>query len=176
MEYALNEVKTQAKKLLKALKSEPTLFKSMQRPLKKMAISSLDELQLKHCLGLVAIELGFKDWHNAHQALSGAEQSLIAINRGTFFYPDSCGGFINEWFSDYSQAKKTLVKSAASKWLLTYKNQFIVVERDYVAVFKLDKDVMLLWQEIKHDMAASYNSVAWDKIACAVIRNRHRGY
>ncbi|MEY8216468.1 MAG: hypothetical protein RPR97_18535 [Colwellia sp.] len=43
MEYALNEVKIQAKKLLKALKSDTNLVKVMQIPLKKVAVSSLDE-------------------------------------------------------------------------------------------------------------------------------------
>ncbi|PKG83180.1 hypothetical protein CXF85_11645 [Colwellia sp. 75C3] len=176
MEYALNEVKTQAKKLLKALKSEPSLVNSMKIPLKKIAVTSLDELKLKHCLALVAIELGFKDWHEAQQLLSGARPSLVMINMGTFFYPENCGGFINEWFADYSQAEETLLKSVTSKWLLPYKNQFIVVEHDYVAVFKLNKALQPLWNEVKHDMVASYNSLAWDKIACAVIRNRQRSY
>lgn len=176
MEYALQEVKTQAKKLLKALKSDPSLVKSMQIPLKEVAVSSLEELKLKHCLGLLSMELGFKNWHEAQQLLSGRQQSLVMINMGSFFYPKGCGGFINEWFADYSQAKNTLVKSVESKWLLPYKKQFIVVEQEYIAVFKLNKELMSSWREIKHDMVASYNSLAWDKIACAVIRNRQRDY
>jgi hypothetical protein len=176
MEYALQEVKTQAKKLLKALKSDPNLVRAMQIPLKKIAISSPEELKLKHCQNLIAIELGFKDWHEAQQLLSGSKPQSMTINMGSFFYPKGCGGFINEWFADYSQAKNTLVNSATSKWLLPYKNQFIVVEQDYIAVFKLDKSTTSSWAEIKHDMVASYNSLIWDKIARAVIRNRLREY
>ena len=85
MEYALQEVKTQARKLLKAFKSEPNLVKGMQIPIKKIAASSLEELKLKHCLGLVAMELGFRDWHEAQQLLSGAKPSLVTINMGSFF-------------------------------------------------------------------------------------------
>ena len=176
MKYALQEVKTQAKKLLKAFQSDPSLVRGMQIPLKKIAVSSLEELKLKHCLSLVAIELGFKDWHEAQQLLSGSKPQSMTINMGSFFYPKGCGGFINEWFADYSQAKNTLVNSATSKWLLPYKNQFIVVEKEYIEVFKLDKSLLSSWAEIEHDMAASYNSLAWDKITCAVIRNRQRDY
>lgn len=176
MEYALQEVKTQAKKLLKAFKSDPSLVRAMQIPLKKIAVSSLEELKLKHCLSLVAIELGFRDWHEAQQLLSGSKPQLMTINMGSFFYPKGCGGFINEWFADYSQARNTLVNSATSKWLLPYKNQFIVVEKEYIEVFKLDKALLSSWVEIEHDMVASYNSVTWDKITCAVIRNRLRIY
>jgi len=176
MEYALQEVKTQAKKLLKAFKSDPSLVKGMQIPLKKIAVSSLEELKLKHCLSLVAMELGFRDWHEAQQLLSGSKLQLMTINMGSFFYPKGCGVFINEWFADYSQAKSTLVNSTTSKWLLPCGNQFIVVEQEYIAVFKLDKALMSSWTEIEHDMVASYNSLTWDKITCAVIRNRPRDY
>jgi hypothetical protein len=176
MEYALQEVKTQAKKLLKAFKSDPSLVRAMQIPLKKIAVSSLEELKLKHCLSLVAIELGFKDWHEAQQLLSGNKQQLMTINMGSFFYPKGCGGFINEWFADYTQARNTLVNSPTSKWLLPYKNQFIVVEKEYIEVFKLDKALLSSWAKIEHDMVTSYNSVDWDKITCAVIRNRMRDY
>lgn len=176
MELAIKEIKTQAKKLLKALRADVNLIKTMQLPLKKIAVSSLSELKLKHCLSLVAIELGFKDWHEAQQVLSGTKPSSATKNMGSYFYPKGCGGFINEWFADYSLAEQTLLKSSTSKWLLPYKNQFIVVEHDYIAVFKLDKQLMSLWKEVKHDMVASYASLAWDKIACAVIRNRPRNY
>lgn len=176
MEYALQEVKTQAKKLLKALKSEPSLVTAMQIPLKKINIASPELLKLKHCLVLVSMELGFKDWHEAQQLLSGSKPELTIINMGSFFYPRGCGGFINEWFADYAQAKNALINSATSKWLLPYKNQFIVVEQEYIAMFKLDEALLSSWAKIEHDMVASYNSVAWDKITCAVIRNRLRDY
>lgn len=176
MEYALQEVKTQAKKLLKALKSEPSLVKAMQLPLNKIAVSSIEALKLKHCLGLVSMELGFKDWHEAQQFLSGSHPQLPSTNMGGFFYPKGCGGFINEWFADYSQARDILVSSPTAKWLLPYKNQFIVVEKEYIEVFKLKKDLIPYWAEVKHDMVASYNSVAWDKLTSAIIRNRLRDY
>ena len=71
MELALNELKTQAKKLLKALRSNDELQLTMQRSLKKLSLSSLDELKLKHCLTLVSQQLGFDNWHDVQDILTG---------------------------------------------------------------------------------------------------------
>jgi len=127
MEFAINEVKTQAKKLLKALKADETLVKTMKVPFKKVALSSIDELKLKHCLSLVSIELGFVNWHEAHAVLSGSSEVIETINIGTFLYPQSCGGFINEWYANYPEAKESLISSANKKWLLPYKNNILLL-------------------------------------------------
>lgn len=176
MELALNEVKTQAKKLLKALKLDSELALTMQRSLKKLSLSSLDELRLKHCLTIVSQQLGFNNWHHARDILSGNEKTTYPLSMGSFFYPKGCGGFINEWFADYQQAKTVLANKTKMKWLLPYKNQFIVVQQDYITLFNLDNKLMKLWIEVDHNMVESYNSLAWDKLACAVIKNRTKGY
>lgn len=176
MKLAINEVKTQAKKLLKALHENEVLFQSMRLPLKRVAVSSLSQLKLKHCLSIVSHQLGFDSWQQAHEVLSGKQHSIELLNMGSFFYPKSCGVFINEWFADYQQAKNTLLKNEKSKWLLPYKNQYIVVTQSYIDVFKLNDNLTSLWSEIKHDMVESYNTDIWDQISCAVIKNRTRNY
>lgn len=176
MELALNEVKIQAKKLLKALKVDSDIQRAMQRPLNKLALTSLDELKLKHCLTIVSQQLGFENWHHTQCVLSGRNKSSEPLNMGTFFYPKGSGAFINEWFANYSEAKSTLTNKAKSKYLLPYKNQFIVVTKNYISLFKFDEKLMLLWAEIKHDLVESYNSLAWDKLACDVIKNRPKDY
>jgi len=176
MEFAINEVKTQAKKLLKALKADETLVKAMKVPFKKVALSSIDELKLKHCLSLVSIELGFVNWHEAHAVLSGSSEVIETINMGTFLYPQSCGGFINEWYANYPEAKESLVSSANEKWLLPYKNQYIVVKSDYIKMFNLAPALLPLWAKIENDMVTGYNSHAWDSLVCAIIKNRSKAY
>ena len=59
MELAINEVKTQAKKLLKALRLDSELLLTMKVSLKKLSLSSQDDLRLKHCLTIVSQQLGF---------------------------------------------------------------------------------------------------------------------
>ena len=174
MKLAINEVKTQAKKLLKALHENEALFQSMQLPLKRVAVTNLEELKLKHCLSIVSHQLGFDSWQEAHEVLTGKHNPLEPTNMGSFFYPNSCGAFINEWFTDYQQAKNTLLKSKKPKWLLPYKNQYIVVTKNFIDVFKLNDNLSSLWSEIKHDMVKSYHTDIWDQITCAVIKNRTR--
>ena len=108
MELAIKEVKTQAKKLLKALRKNNSEILISQAKLKKLALTSAEQLQLKHCLTIVAIELGFENWHQLQKILSGSESTDEIVNMGTFFYPKICGGFINEWFVDYQKARKTI--------------------------------------------------------------------
>jgi len=31
---------------------------------------------------------------------------------------------------------------------------------------------MLLWAKVDHDMVENYNSLAWDKLACEIIKNQ----
>jgi len=176
MELAINEVKTQAKKLLKALKVDGDLERKMQLPLKKLAVTSIDELKLKHCLSLVSMELGFTNWHQAKDVLSGNVEPLAVNNMGSFFYPKSCGSFINEWFADYQVAKSTVENSSQAKWLLPYKNQYVVVKQDYINAFNLESRLTPLWTELERNMVAGYNRLAWDTLVCAVIKNRVKPY
>ena len=135
MELALNEVKTQAKKLLKALRQDNELMLTIKFSLKKLSLSSLDDLRLKHCLTIVSQQLGFDNWHHAQHTLSGNVETGTTLSMGTFLYPKGCGAFINEWFADYQQAKSNLVNEPQNKWLLPYKNQFIVVEKEFISLF-----------------------------------------
>jgi len=176
MELAVNEVKTQAKKLLKALRQDSELLLTMKLSLKKLSLSSLDDLKLKHCLTIVSQQLGFDNWHHAQNTLSGNVKAGTALSMGTFLYPKGCGGFINEWFVDYEQAKNTLVNTEKVKWLLPYKNQFIVVEKEFIYLFHIDNKLKILWSEIDHDMAEGYNSLPWDRLVREIIKNRSKGY
>lgn len=176
MKLAVNEVKTQAKKLFKALNENEDLLQTMQLPLKRVSVSSLTQLKLKHCLSMVSHQLGFDSWQDAHEILSGKLSPIESCNMGSFFYPKSCGAFINEWFVDYQQAKNILLKDETSKWLLPYKNQYIVVKKSYIDVFKLNQEVTALWAKICHDMVEGYNSSEWDKITCQIIKNRAKNY
>lgn len=176
MKLALNEAKTQAKILFKALKYNKTLFNSMRMPLTKVSVISLEQLKLKHCLTLIAHQLGFENWHQAQLVLSGNNDFEKPFNMGTFFYLASCGAFLNEWFVNYQQAYEALQNQQYDKWLLPYKNQFIVVDQNYIASLQLEENLVNFGAEIPYNMVESYCSEAWDKIACAVIKNRPRNY
>jgi hypothetical protein len=176
MELALNEVKIQAKKLLKAIKTDSNLLPTMKLPLKKLDVPISAEIKLKDCLNIIAHQLGFENWYQAQVVLSGSNKNVQGLDMGTFFYPRGADIFINEWFANYQQAKNTLLEKAGEKWLLPYKKQFIVVKSNYISTFKLDKKLILLWTDLDHDMVDGYKSKAWDKLACEIIKNRSKNY
>jgi len=176
MELALKEVKTQAKKLLKSLKANNNTTLATDFILQTTALTSLEQVKLKQCLTIVANQLGFENWHHIQEILSGSKQVDKPLNMGTLFYPKGCGGFINEWFVDYQQAQKTLIDCDSQKWLLPYKNQFIVVKEDYIVMFNLNEKTKRLWPDIGYNLVKGYKSLAWDKVVCEIIKNRPRDY
>lgn len=175
MQLALNEVKTQAKKQLKSIKANSEIQESqrLKTQLKKLPINSIDEIKLKHCLTLVSQELGFTNWHHAHDVLSGSQVAISELDMGSVFYPKRADMFINEWFASYEQAKQTLTDANQKKWLLPYKNQFIVVKEDYINTFNLNHETAQLWQEVEYNMVESYNSANWDRLTAQIIKSRH---
>ena len=176
MELTVNEVKTQAKKLLKAIKLDKQLEQSLKLPLKNLALASIDEIKLKHCLTIVSQQLGFNNWHQANEVLSGMLSLSEDANWGTFFYPKGSNTFINEWFASYQDARNALSDGTKRKWLLPYKKQFVVVEKEFLTGFNLDSLKDQLWTQIDYDMVKSYKSTAWDTLACQIIKNRAKSY
>ena len=49
----------------------------------------------RHCLTLLATELGFQGWPSAKAALSGTGS---VVDFGTVLYPKRCGGHLNLWY------------------------------------------------------------------------------
>jgi hypothetical protein len=148
----------------------------MKLPLKKLGIPVCTEIKLKHCLTIISHQLGFDNWHHAQAVLSGSDKNVQDLDMGTFFYPSGADAFINEWFVNYQQAKNLLSDKSKEKWLLPYKKQFIVVKKDYISAFNVNKSLMPLWSDINHNMVDSYKSTMWDKIACEIIKNRAKNY
>lgn len=176
MELALNEVKIQAKKLLKAIKLDSNLLATIKPSLKKSDLASSEEIQLKHCLTIVSQQLGFENWYHAQTVLSGGNINNNNQRMGTLFYPKGADGFINEWFADYQQAKIALSNQTDERWLLPYQSQFIVVKKDYILSFELDEESMRLWADINYNLVDIYNSDLWDKLTCGIIKNRPKNY
>ncbi|WP_206486285.1 hypothetical protein [Thalassotalea sp. G2M2-11] len=172
MNLALNESKTQAKRLLKSLKSTEILPNEIAGMLKKLGVTSITQLQLKHCLALIAQRLGFASWHHAQELFSGKASIADQPDMGTLFYKGTCSTFLNLWFSDYQEAKQALTTNPENTWLVPYKKQFIVVKREYLTALQLTEENIALLNKVQHDLYHSYNTECWDRTACAVIRKQ----
>lgn len=169
MELAIHEVKLQAKKLLKHIKTNDQLTPKVQRILRKQGVSALADIKLKHCLTAVSQHFGFSNWHHCQAILSGSHTESI-IDYGTLFYSDSCGSFINQWFSTYSEAKLVFLKQRDTSYLIPYKTQFVVVKREFIDNLFNSTDIFAQFKKVEHDLHTSYNSNEWDYLAFQVLK------
>lgn len=104
-------------------------------------------LQRKHCLATVGRELGFSSWKAARDCFVSGDISLF----DTFLHPSRCHVHWNIWFADLNEARK--VRAENGGYLLVYKNQYIVVDRDYIASLGVDPD-NAAWNKIDRDWTA----------------------
>ena len=90
------------------------------------------KVKRRHCLAVVARELGFRGWPHATQVLGGA----ITEDVGTLLYPRRCGAHLNIWCASYDQAKR--IRGEHGGFLLGYKRQYLIVDEDYIATLGID--------------------------------------
>jgi hypothetical protein len=93
----------------------------------------LADAQHKHCLAVIAKELGFSSHDHAARVLRAEPHEE---GHGTFLH--AYGGFTNNWFVDYEEARAA-VKPGLT-YLIGYKRQYVVVERGYIEHIGLDPD------------------------------------
>ena len=120
------EYKIQASKLLKILKNtdspDPSAIARLSRSPECLNFFKNNQLQLKHVLNLLAQEQGFKTWEALKKSAEIAIQQLFNNYSG--------GGFLNHWFSNYSDAQQ--YQNNHGGYLLPYKNQFFICDADYI--------------------------------------------
>ncbi|MDD3267078.1 MAG: hypothetical protein PHC75_07870 [Burkholderiales bacterium] len=127
--FSLNEAKIQAQILLKTISSsDQNLSQQAQKRLSNLQFYDLRRIQLKHTLAVIANEYGFSSWLNL--------KNYFSLTGLTKFNPNG-GGFFNQWFSSYLDAKQMLQKTGG--YLLPYKNQFFICESGYIEYLGLDK-------------------------------------
>lgn len=153
--YSVSECKIQASLLLKALNSnELSRVQLAIRRLKRHPeFTDLTDDQLKnanikrkHVLYVIALEKGFASWAELKHQL-----------------PFIRGGFLNQWFSSYDQAKAW--RDIHGGYLFPYQKQFFVCSAEYVANLGLDPDHPD-WKLIGYDWAKPNNEMAWKRLSC----------
>lgn len=135
------------------LRALPRLRRCSEEDLRSLA----KILQRRHCLSVVAAELGFASWREARQVLSG---DGTAADFGTLLAPWRVGGHLNLWYARYEDARA--VRARCQGYLLAYRRQYLVVDRHYVDALGLDPDDRD-WAAIGFD---------WVRPLCAPARRR----
>ena len=116
-------------------------------------------LQRKHCLAVVAREVGFSSWNHALRVLRGDDREA---DFGTLLHDREAGGTLNAWFTTHAEARAHLdARRVAGEcvYLLAYKRQFFVVEEAFVSALGLDPDDPH-WRAIGFDWARPSDRVA----------------
>jgi hypothetical protein len=124
------------------------------REFRKMSDAELSaqaaEVQHRHCLGVIAMELGFPNWPAAKKALEGGAVSEF----GTLLWTTRCGQHLNHWCKTYEEA--AAIRASRGGYLLAYGHQYFVVDRYYFESLRLNPDDAD-WQEIGFDWARPAN-------------------
>lgn len=128
---SVSECKIQASILLKSMRAKDTE-------------DVKHNVKLKDALVIIARKHGFKSWTDLKSQL-----------------PMIRGGFLNQWFSHYEEAKSYL--QSHQGFLLPYKNQFFICDENYIAFLGLDsKDPD--WKLINYDWINPVNKEAFRRL------------
>jgi len=90
-------VRARDKRALARLRALPPLRRAADRELLALA----GAIRRRHCLAVIAAELGFPDWTVARRVITGED---VAVDFGTLLCPPRCGGHINRWYARYDDA------------------------------------------------------------------------
>jgi len=151
--YSVSECKIQASILLKSIRSSD-LQKALASAkwlqiLPEFKQVSCDEIikidvKRKSVLNVIALEKGFDSWSELKCQL-----------------PFIRGGFLNQWFKNYDDAKSYLQSNGG--FLLPYQKQFFVCDQNYINHLGFnaeDND----WKLINYDWVKPKNKEAWQHL------------
>ncbi|MGD0525597.1 MAG: hypothetical protein ABSE49_10655 [Polyangiaceae bacterium] len=117
----------------------------------------------KHCLAVVARELGFGSWEHAQRVLRGDAREQ---DHGTLMYGREAMGTLNVWYADYREARAHLDEARRAgngRYLFPYRTQFFIVERLFVEGLGLDPDDAD-WVAIEYDWARPRDPIARQRL------------
>lgn len=122
-------------------------------------------IQRRHCLTLLARELGFSGWPHALAVLRGEP----VRDFGTLLYPDGASAFWNVWSASYEEARA--IRGEHGGYLLAYKHQFFIAESHFLealGVASSDGD----WELIGRDWVKPHDGDARARLYAKIVRAR----
>lgn len=129
------------------------------------AVALGEEVQRKHCLATVARECGFRSWKAAAECFGGATGNSFE----QFLYPKSCHVYWNIWFASHDEAAR--VREEHGGWLLSFDNQFMVVDEHYIRSLGTDP-ADPRWDAIGRDWAKPADVGLRMSLALDIARTR----
>jgi len=100
----------------------------------------------RHCLAVIARELGFDGWPHLVSVVSGEPVEDF----GGLLYPPRFSARLNIWCASYNEAAR--VRAEHGGYLLVFKRQFFIAEEGFIEAFGLDPHDAD-WEQIGRDWA-----------------------
>jgi len=119
----------------------------------------------RHCLGVIASELGFDGWPHAVAVLSGNESRDF----GTLLYPYGGNAHWNIWSASYEEAKT--IREQHGGYLLAYRRHYFIADRHFVETLGLNPDDPD-WQLIGRDWVRPAHPEARERLYGQLIRRQ----
>jgi len=132
-------LKSKARRLHKQAEKGSPVNVARMRALPGFASNTDQELkgQLKrrHCLNVIAMEVGFRTWAALAQVLESDE---VGGDFGTILCPKRMMVHQNIWLADYAEAQA--IHRDHGGYLLGYRRQFFIADGDYLLDLGLDPE------------------------------------
>jgi hypothetical protein len=167
----VRELKVRAELLQHAARAlEPPALQRLRAlaELRRADVDALSEaaagIPRKHCLAVVAREVGFASFDHARRVLDGDPSEA---DFGTLLYGNEQGAQLNHWFAAYDEARAFHVErstAAQRLYLLAYKRQFFVVEHHFIEALGLDPG------------DRDWEAIGWDWVRPKSVEARRRLY
>lgn len=168
-----SDIESTATPILDYLKVEARLLHKQAKAGSRAAVQRLnkhspavalgEDIQRKHCLATVAREIGFPSW----KAVVECFEKNADANFAEFLHPRRCHVFWNIWLATYDEAAK--VRAEHGGFLLTYGNQFIVVDNDYVSALGVGPE-HAFWAAIGRDWAKPNDLAARVQLSLLIVK------
>lgn len=124
-----------------------------------------EQVQRKHCLSVIAMQIGFTGWSHAVTVLEGRP----CEDMGTLLSPPEASAHWNIWSAHYEEARG--IREEHGGYLLAYKRHFFIVDRYYIESLGLDPDDEL-WERMARDWARPADVAARRELYAELIRKR----
>jgi hypothetical protein len=165
----ISDLKTRARILHRQIEQGESYAVARTRRLPELRDRDASELRAlikrRHCLAIVARELGFQGWPHAVGVLSGTDSTDF----GTLLYPDGASAHWNIWSASYAEARS--IREQHGGYLLAYRRHFFIADRYFIETLGLlpeDPD----WELIGRDWVKPRQMDARARLYGALIRRR----
>lgn len=122
-------------------------------------------IRRRHCLAVVARELGFRGWPHAAAVLRGTNSRDF----GTLLYPKGGDVHWNIWSASYAEA--AAIRAQHGGYLLAYQRHFFITDRYFIETLGLDPDHPD-WDLIGRDWVKPVQPGARARLYARLIRRR----